>query len=119
VSLFCDGQATSLTRRGMLASRQFLAGRGKASVADTPVLARTLPSLLHIFQNVQQFLGGREIAGDTRVLEQIFDPITQAAPERAVQAVEHAAGVVERNRTARIGRLQIRLGSDWQESPNE
>ena len=105
--------------RGTLAARQFLAGRGKGGVAGTPVLPGSLPSLLHILQNAQQFLSGGEVSGDACVPEQIFDPITKAAPERAVQAVHHAARVVERNRALRIRRLQTRIGYNWQESPKE
>ena len=123
VSLFCDRQATCLTvgntRRGTLASRQFFPGRGERRVADAPVLASAFPSLLHVLQNAEQFLSGGEVSGDTSILEQVFHPITQAAPERAVQAVHHSARVVERNRTLRIRRLELRIRYDWQESPKE
>lgn len=123
VSLFCDRLATSLTagntRCGTLASRQFFPGCGKRRVADATVLASTLPSLLHVLQNPEQFLGGGEVPGDTCILEQVFHPITQAAPERAVQTVHHSARVVERNRALRIRRLELRVRYDWQESPKD
>lgn len=105
--------------RSTLAACQFLAGRGKGRVAGTPVLPGRLPPLLHILQNSQQFLSGGKVPGDACLLEQIFDPITQAAPERAVQAVHHAARVIERDRALRIRRFQMRVRYNWQESPEE
>ncbi len=76
-----------------LAAFQFGAGAQDGVVVDPTVAAKgDLATLVHLRQHVEQFAGGREIAVQTGLIEDVFHGIVEATAMGLVDAFQPVGG---------------------------